>query len=178
MPALWEPAVDGAGRRVYGKTYVLGHQALRLSILYWEDFAVGSVAAPTMVLGNITATGFQTANIGGLAGDLGGEVVQLVGAVGEMEVGEGDGMAAKGVGLDHVGAGGEVGAVDVEDDVGAHPEDVFAAVLVLGPAEVVDGDALVQHAAHGSVEDEDTFGEGADPEPPGRDEDNPYPDDL
>ncbi len=27
-------------------------------------------------------------------------------------------------------------------------------------------------------ETEDVFGEGADPEPPGRDEDNPYPDDL
>lgn len=35
-----------------------------------DTFAVGSVAAPTMVLGNITATGFQTANIGGLAGDV------------------------------------------------------------------------------------------------------------
>ena len=97
--------------------------------------------------------------VGSLARDLGGEEVQLVGAVLEVESARAMGVPAEGVGFDHVGAGFEVGAVDVRNDLGAHTEDVFAAVLVLGAAEVGHGDALVQHGAHGPIEDEDTFGE-------------------
>ena len=64
--------------------------------------------------------------------------------------------AAEGIRLDDVGAGGEVGAVDAEDDVrpGAHQD--FVAAFERRPAEIGRGEArLLQHGAHGAVQAQD-----------------------
>ena len=47
-----------------------------------------------------------------------------------------EGGGAEGVGLDDVGAGLEVGAVEVEDDVGAGGDEVLVAAFEVGAAEV------------------------------------------
>ena len=87
----------------------------------------------------------------------GGGEVQLVGAVFQLVLGQDDPGAAEGVGLDDVGAGFEVLAVDVLDDVG--PRDVEDFGTVLAPQVVgLDGEGRrVDHGAHGAVEDEDTL---------------------
>src|SRR5206468_2771703 len=56
--------------------------------------------------------------VGGAAGNLGGRLVDLVDAVLEGELLQREACAVEGVGLDDVGAGLEVGAVDVEDEPG------------------------------------------------------------
>ncbi len=66
--------------------------------------------------------------------------------------------AAEGVGLDHVGAGLEVRAMDAEHDVGPRANQVFVAAFQSGAAEVGGGQpALLEHGAHGPIEDEDTL---------------------
>src|SRR5262249_10343563 len=95
--------------------------------------------------------------VGGFARDAGGGEVELVGAVFEVVVGEGHARAAAGVGLDDVGAGFEVGAMDAGDDVGAGGVEDFGAILA---PEVVGLDGqrnLVNHGSHGPIENEDTL---------------------
>ena len=78
----------------------------------------------------------------------------------ELEFGEGDGGAAKTVGLDHVGAGGEIAFMDVADEVGAGEVQDFGAVFLVPIVFFgVQGEGL--HArAHAAVAEEDGFGEG------------------
>ena len=67
--------------------------------------------------------------VGDVARQFGGGEVQLVGAVFEFVIGKGDAGAAEGIGLDDVGAGFEVLAVDIPDDVGACDVENFGTVL-------------------------------------------------
>jgi hypothetical protein len=87
---------------------------------------------------------------GDLLGEGGGGAVEGVGLVAEVELVEDEAGAAEGVGLDAVGPGGEVGGVDLADDVrpGAH-EQLVAAVVAL---EVVGREVgVLDHRAHRPV---------------------------
>src|SRR6202023_1215232 len=63
------------------------------------------------------------------------------------------GSAAETVGLNDVGAGIEIFAVDVEDHVRPGADQIFVAAFQRGAAEILGGEvALLQHGAHGAVE--------------------------
>ncbi len=95
-------------------------------------------------------------------------LVQLDHHVLKAEVGQGDAVGVEGVGLDDVGAGLQVGAVDPGDDLGLrqHQQLVVALLLVLVVAEAVPAVVVLfqavplDHGAHGAVQDQDPGGEG------------------
>jgi hypothetical protein len=100
---------------------------------------------------------------GGAAGAGDGGGVELGDDGLQMVVGLGDGRGAEGVGLDDIGAGGEVVGVDLGDEVGAgEREQVVVALEVVRvgaeavAAEVRLGERVrLDHRAHGAVEHDD-----------------------
>ena len=87
-----------------------------------------------------------------LVRQLAGATVDLDGAVGEAELAQRDGRAAEGVGLDRVGAGLEIGAVDVAHEVRAGQVQDLGAVLL--PPEIVERQvAALDLRAHAAVEE-------------------------
>jgi hypothetical protein len=107
--------------------------------------------------------------VGRLAGDLGGLQRQLVGPVGDVVLGEGDGEGAEAGGLDGVDADGEVLVVHGADEVGSGVHQDLVAALEGGPAEVVGGEvARLDPRAEGAVEDDDPFPGGVEEVHPGR----------
>ena len=88
---------------------------------------------------------------GRLAGDLAGPPVDLEGLVLELELGQRDRRAAEGVGLDDVGAGGEVGAVDLPDHVGPREVEHLGAVLLAAEVTLQVQVHGLDQAAHGAV---------------------------
>ena len=103
--------------------------------------------------------------VGRLAGEPGGSDIQLMCDGFKPIIGLGDGLRVEGVGLDDVGAGLQIGVVDLADDVrlGQHKQIVVALQIV---AMVLEARApiarLVQlialdHGAHGAVEDQDAL---------------------
>lgn len=98
---------------------------------------------------------------GGLASDAGREGVDFVDSVFEAEFGEGDGMAAEGIGFDDVGTGLVVLTMDITDPIGACEKEVFRAVFKGGATPVFDGGVkLLEHGAHGAIEDKNSLLEG------------------
>ncbi len=101
--------------------------------------------------------------VGGLARDPGRRAVDLADRVLDPVVGHGQPGGGEGVGLDDVGAGAQVGAVDLADHVRARQaEEVVVAEQGGGvgaemvAAEVVLGEGVpLDHGAHGAVKDED-----------------------
>ena len=82
---------------------------------------------------------------------LGSDLVDLEGAVLQPELAQRDRGAAEGVGLHHVGAGLEIAAVDVADEVGAGQVQHLGAVL-LAPVVLLDIERQRLHAAaHAAV---------------------------
>ena len=78
-------------------------------------------------------------------------LVDLEGAVGEIEFAQRDRRAAEAVGLHHVGAGGEIAAMDVAHQVGARQVQHLGAVL-LAPVVALDIERQRLHAAaHAAV---------------------------
>ena len=76
--------------------------------------------------------------------------------MGDLELGEDDGVGAERVRLDHVAAGLEEVHVNLLDGVGARDEQVLRAVLELRPAVVLHRQPLrVQVRPHRAVEDDD-----------------------
>ena len=74
--------------------------------------------------------------------------------------GEDERRTAEGVGLNDVGTGGEIGAVDIVDDVGAGFYEVLVAAFERGSTEIRSGKiAGLKHGAHGPVEGQDAGGE-------------------
>ena len=83
--------------------------------------------------------------------------VDLVRAVAQLIVVQLEARAGEGVGLQHVGARGEVGAVDLADGVGPGDDEDFGAAIVLRAAVVVGRQRQVQDlGAHRAVVDQDT----------------------
>ena len=104
--------------------------------------------------------GGGVAGAGG-AGDLGGAAVDLDGEGGEAVLGEHQRRAAEGVGLDDVGAGGEVALVHRGDGVGPRAHQVLVAALELAAAEVVGTEVETLHGgAGGAVEHQDALLQG------------------
>src|SRR5213076_2667437 len=78
----------------------------------------------------------------------------------EAVLGEHDARAAEGVGLDDVGAGGEVALVHLADHAGARQDQVLVAAFVLGAPEVPGGEvATLDVRPRRAVEDDDALGE-------------------
>ncbi len=77
----------------------------------------------------------------------------------EVELGKGDGMAAKGIGFDDIRASLVVGTVNVADPIRTRVQQVLRAILEGGSTPVLDGRiALLEHGAHGPIEHKDTRG--------------------
>ena len=83
---------------------------------------------------------------GSLPRQFGRNLVDLVGAVLEAELAEGDGAAAERVGLDHIGAGFEITAMDFTHEVRAGQVQHFRAVLLV-PIVPLDIQGQGLHAA-------------------------------
>jgi len=67
------------------------------------------------------------------------------------------------VGLDDVGAGGEVGSVNLPNEIRPRQHEGFVTAMVLRAAEIVVAEAhLHELGAHGTVEDQDAVGEGGE----------------
>ena len=89
-----------------------------------------------------------------------GDLVDLEGAVGEIEFAQGDRGAAEGIGFHHVGAGSEVAAMDLTHHVGAGQDQHVGAVLA---APVVLFDVQRQRldvAAHAAVAQQNAIAQG------------------
>ena len=101
----------------------------------------------------------------GAAGDLCAGKIEVGGAALEAVFGHGDDLGVEGVGLDDVGAGIQVEAVNVFDDLrlGEIERVVIAAQVFgmageLGAAEIGLGEAAgLDHGAHGAVDQEDAL---------------------
>ena len=92
------------------------------------------------------------------AGQLGRPAGELPGAVGQPVLGQHHRGRAEGVGLDHVAADLEEGAVHLGHQVGAGLDQALVAPLELGAAEVVGTEAeQLQVRPHGAVEDDDAL---------------------
>ena len=71
---------------------------------------------------------------------------------------EHDARAAEGIGADDVGAGLQVGAVDVAQHVGAGEVQMLVAALVVGAAEIGGRQRLgLQEGSHGAVQYQDAL---------------------
>ncbi len=89
-------------------------------------------------------------------------LVDLEGAVGEVELAQRDRRAAEGVGLHHVGAGLEVAAMDLAHEVGAGEVQHVGAVLP-APVILLDVERQRLHArAHAAVAQQHVFGESVE----------------
>ena len=87
-------------------------------------------------------------------GQLGRRPGQLPGPPGQPVLGQYHRGRPEGVGLDHVAAHLEEGAVQLRDEVGTGLDEHLVAALEVGPAEVVRPEAeQLQAGAHGAVED-------------------------
>src|SRR5216683_5088933 len=96
--------------------------------------------------------------VGGLASEFGGAAVEEMRVGGEPVLGENNGGTAKAVCFNDVGAGREIFAVDVEDDVWARAHEIFVTAFERGAAEILGGEiALLQHGTHGAVEHKDAL---------------------
>ena len=99
--------------------------------------------------------------VAGGAGDLRCPAVDFEDLLHQAVFGQHDVRGAEAVGLDDIGPGLQVGAVNVRDDVGAGQDQLLIAPLVLGPAEVVGGEvAFLELGSHGAVDDEDAVFKG------------------
>ena len=117
------------------------------------DFVVGPIE-PATKRGFAAVENF----VGGLARQFRRRSIQLVDVVLETVLVQRDAVAVEGVGLDDVGAGREIRAVDVEHHVGPRAVEVLVAAFERGSAEIGRREvALLQHGAHGPVEYEDTL---------------------
>ena len=74
----------------------------------------------------------------------------------EAVLGEHDGGAAESIRLDDVGAGGKIGAMDVQHGVGPCAHQDFVTAFQRRAAEIGRAQArLLQHGAHGAVQAQD-----------------------
>ncbi len=101
--------------------------------------------------------------VGGAAGDRGGGTVHLQRLVGDPPFLEADPGGLEGVGLDHIGAGVEVGVVDRLDHVGPREAQVVVAAFPALAAEIIRLQLTgLDLRAHGSVEEQDVVPKGVE----------------
>ena len=94
---------------------------------------------------------------GHVSGQAGGGHVELVGAIGDPVLTEGDGEGAERVGLDDLAADLEIRGVELSDDIGSGDGEQFVAPLEVVTAEILGGEpALLDTGAHATVEDHDS----------------------
>ena len=92
--------------------------------------------------------------------ELGGAAVDLVRVLAQAIFGEHDGRAAEGIRLDNVRASFEIFAVNPEHHVGPGNHQILVAAFEVRPAEILRGQVgLLQHGAHGAIQDEDALAE-------------------
>ena len=139
-------------------------QAQRLLVVQVAQLGVADVAEGGELRARSDGTGHQAGIarrghlLGHLAGEAGRLLVELAGPLGEVVLGQRHAEGTEGVGLDHVGAGLEVGPMHPPDDVGAGVDEQLVAPFEIGPAEVVGGQILLlKVGAGGAVEDDDAF---------------------
>ncbi len=65
-----------------------------------------------------------------LARELGGAEIEVMGLIGDSELGQGQRRAAEAVGLDRVGSRREITAMDVENEIGTALVQNLGAILV------------------------------------------------
>jgi hypothetical protein len=92
---------------------------------------------------------------GALAGQLDRGLVERRHLIGEAVAGQRDAVGAEGVGLDHLGAGVDVVAVDPRDQVGLGDHQLVVAAGVQHAA-------IVEQRAHRAVEQDRPFGQGVE----------------
>ncbi len=98
--------------------------------------------------------------VGGLPGERGGAAADLVRVLAKAILGKDDGRAPEGIRLDNVRASFEILPVNPEHHVRPGNHEILVAALEVRPAEVFRGQVhLLQHGAHGAIEDEDALAE-------------------
>ena len=90
--------------------------------------------------------------VGAFAGEFRGGVVQLVGPVLQLKFRQHNRGSAKSVGLDNVGAGLQISAMNVTDHIGSRDDQDFRTVLTPQKISFDIQRRLVDHGAHGAVE--------------------------
>src|SRR5579859_4478103 len=96
--------------------------------------------------------------LSGLARQFGSAAIQKESVVRQAIFGENDGSAAKGIGLNNIGASLEVLAVNLQHHIGPRAHQIFVAAFQRGTAEVLGGEvSLLQHGPHGAVEHQDAL---------------------
>ena len=126
--------------------------------------AGGQLAAGSHAAGDETRhAGFRFELVAGGAGDLGGYAIDLDGAVTEAVLGQGQAVAAEGVGLDGFTADTQEGFVYLTNDVRSGDDQVVDAVLI-GLAAVIVGREVtgLDAGPHGAVEDDDMVVDGVE----------------
>ena len=94
----------------------------------------------------------------GPPGQLGGNAIDRVGLLLQLVFRQNNRGAAKGVGLDDVGARFEVLAMNIEDDLRLADHEVFVAAVQRRSAKVRSrGVALLDHRSHGAIQNEDAL---------------------
>ena len=88
----------------------------------------------------------------------GGNAADFECLVGQPVFSQHDGSAAEGVRLDDVRASFEIFAVDAGNNVGAREYQILVAAFQVRAAEILGGQILLlQHGAHGAIQDEDAL---------------------
>jgi hypothetical protein len=95
-----------------------------------------------------------------LARQLSRGIIQFVDAVLQIEIGEHDGGPAESVGLNDVRSGFEVCAVDAVNQIRTRDGEDFRAILAAEKIRLDGQRRLVNHGAHGSIDDQNPGGEG------------------
>ncbi len=164
----------GDHRRLQAEQVVLGlddeevdatlEQAVHLHLVGVAEVGEGDVAEGRHLGAGPDRAGHEAGVVRGrdvvhdLAGQAGRGDVQLVGPVGEVVLGEGDGEGAEGVGLHHVAAHVEVGGVELADGVGPGDHEELVAALQVRATEVVGGEVeALEEGPRRPVVDDDAF---------------------
>ena len=98
--------------------------------------------------------------VGRLAGQLAGDAVDLVGAILEVELGQRDRRAAEAVGLDHVGAGLEVAAMDLAHQLRPRQVQHLGAVLAVPVVRLDVERQALNPRAHAAVAQQHLVAQG------------------
>ena len=135
----------------------VGLLAEDLDQLAEADLAERGVVGGGQVAGRADRAGHEAVLADGLAGDLGGLLVDLERVLGQAPLLELDPAGLEGVGLDHLGAGLDHRGVDALDHVGAVEDQRLVALALEAPVVLLGEVELLEGRAHAAVEDDDAL---------------------